>query len=74
VTGVCFVAGTAQVTAGLTIAPNAVLLATDSPSCAQIAHLDVSGGISVQSNGILSWEIPTIDPTRALVVRPATMW
>src|SRR5580704_11202681 len=53
VTGVCFVAGAAQVTGGLTIAPNAVLLATDSPGCAHIAHLDVSGGISVQSNAIL---------------------
>src|ERR1700757_3780263 len=53
VTGVCFVAGAAQVTGGLTIGPNAVLFATDSPGCAQIAHLDVSGGIRVQSNGIL---------------------
>jgi hypothetical protein len=53
VTGVCFVAGTVQVKGGLTIGPNAALLATDSPGCAQIAHLDVSGGISVQNNGIL---------------------
>ena len=53
VTGVCFVAGAAQVNGGLTVGPNAVLMATDSPGCAQIAHLDVSGGIRVQSNGIL---------------------
>ena len=53
VTGVCFVAGAAQVTGGLTIGPNAALFAADSPGCAQIAHLDVSGGIRVQSNGIL---------------------
>jgi hypothetical protein len=55
VTGVCFVAGTVSVHGGLTIAPNAGLNATDSPApdCAQIAHLDVSGGIRVLSNGVL---------------------
>jgi hypothetical protein len=53
VTGVCFLAGTVQVTGGLTIGPDAGLLATDSPDCSQIAHLDVSGGIRVLSNGIL---------------------
>jgi hypothetical protein len=53
VTGVCFVAGAVQVNGGLTIEPNAVLFATDSPDCTQIAHLDVSGGIRVLSNGIL---------------------
>ena len=55
VTGVCFVAGTVSVRGGLTIAPNAVLNATDSPApdCTHVAHLDVSGGIRVMSNGIL---------------------
>lgn len=53
VTGVCFVAGTANVTGGLTIGPNAALIAMDSPDCAHIAHLDVLGGIRVQSNGVL---------------------
>jgi hypothetical protein len=53
VTGVCVVAGTVQIAGGLTIAPNAALLATDSPGCAQIAHLDVAGGIRVQNNAVL---------------------
>jgi hypothetical protein len=55
VTGVCLVAGSVEVKGGLTIAPNAGLLATDSPApdCAHIAHLDVAGGITVLDNGIL---------------------
>ena len=53
VSGVCSLAGTAQVKGELTVEPNAVLSATDSTGCAQIVHLDVSGGIRVLSNGIL---------------------
>lgn len=60
VTGFCFVEGTVSVTGGLTIAPNAALNATDPTTpdgnggiiCTP-AHLDVSGGIRVLSNGIL---------------------
>jgi hypothetical protein len=56
VTGPCIVTGTVSVHGGLTIAPNAVLNATDSvpgvPGCSSV-HLDVSGGIRVLSNGVL---------------------
>jgi hypothetical protein len=53
VAGVCALGGAVEVTGGLTVAPNAALLATDSSNCSQVVHLDVSGGIRVLNNAIL---------------------
>jgi hypothetical protein len=64
VTGICAVQGVVQIKGGLTIGPEAGLLATDPtmpdpnnpngpPICTGVVHLDVSGGIRVLSNSVL---------------------